>query len=321
MTNEQKISQTDISEVTGEKNIDNSSYDSGQPMLAEVEVTSICNANCVFCPRQAIPSEHHMTSNTWSVVLNRLKESSLRSVKFAGFGEPMLHPELSGMLSDLHQNKVRVSINTNLSTLHKIGANKILSLCDEVIASVHTLNPEIHRKLVGRNWFCQVKENLDSLLEANLSFGRQITIYVVVTRLNSNAPKEFTGYGKQVTVRVSGCSNRVVQTFPNYIIDLDCNVLYNSFASIKETDAVCGYASASHVIDCDGHYLLCTNDIARRTGQESVWTQSIEESAAMFRTGMKSGQFTNFCGFCENSDNYRSQYFKKYHRTQKNVKR
>ena len=172
---------------------------------------------------------------------------------------------------------------------------------------MHTLKPEVYRHIVGRDWFHQIRTNLDILLAVNRSFGRHIAIYVVVTRLNMDAPEEFSPYENEASLRISGCSNRVVESFPVDIIDLESNSRHNSYPEIDDDHPVCGYASAAIVIDCDGQYLQCTNDIARKSAHESVHTLSIRTAAAVFNRRMQSIASNNFCLSCENSAAYRNQ--------------
>ena len=275
------------------------------PILAELEITSVCNANCIFCPRERIPSPHHMSSKTWTQVRKRLKESHIRTVKLAGFGEPTLHPYFLNMLEDLYQDQFEVRLNTNLSTMHKLDARYILSKCVEVIASIHSLDPSIYKRLVGRDYLKQVSSNLLRLISLNHSYSRKVTVYVVVTRLNPNAPEDFRPYLNDISLRLSGCSNRVVDIFPNAIIDFEANQRYNHYPVIDDDTPECGFASAACVIDCDGNYLLCTNDISRRSAESTVWSNSLEDALIDFQNKMKCGEMLHFCRRCENFNTLR----------------
>lgn len=275
------------------------------PPLAELEITSVCNANCIFCPREQIPSPHHMSSTTWTQVLNRLKESQIHAVKLAGFGEPTLHPNFEDILSDLCRYQFEVRLNTNLSVIHNLDMEYILSNCNEVIASIHSLEPDLYKKLVGRDFIEQVRYNLSELIRLNRSYERKLTIYVVVTRYNPNSPKDFEPYLNHISLRLSGCSNRVVDIFPNDIIDIEANRQYNHYPVIDCETPECGFASAACVIDCDGNYLLCTNDICRCSARSTVWSNSVMEAFLYFQNRMKCGEMLSFCCGCENHNTFR----------------
>jgi len=284
------------------------------PPLAELEITSICNANCIFCPREQIHSPHHMSSTTWSQVLNRLKESQINVVKLAGFGEPTLHPNFQDILIDLCRSHFEVRLNTNLSFIHNLDIGFVLSNCTEVIASIHSLKPGIYKKLVGRDFFEQVRNNFSELIHLNRTYRRKLTIYIVVTRHNPYSFNDFEPYLKHISLRLSGCSNRVVNIFPNDIIDIEANRQYNHYQAIDREAPECGFASAACVIDCDGNYLLCTNDICRRSAISTVWSNSIMEAFVDFQNRMKCGEMLSFCCECENHNTFREGLVKMFSR-------
>ena len=60
---------------------------------AQIEVTNLCNANCIFCPRSSIKDFGTMSMEIFMTLIDELKRrfsDSLREIVFSGFGEPFM---------------------------------------------------------------------------------------------------------------------------------------------------------------------------------------------------------------------------------------
>ena len=65
----------------------------------QVEVTSLCNAECVYCPHvvyEQFWQKNHMPIETFEKLLPAFRRTSL--VYLQGWGEPFLHPRFFEMV-------------------------------------------------------------------------------------------------------------------------------------------------------------------------------------------------------------------------------
>lgn len=276
-----------------------------KPNLAEVELTTACNARCVFCPRHMIGSPVYMKEDVFRIVVERLVEAGIEDVKFAGFGEPTMHPSLTTFLRLLRKRGRRPQLNTNGSLLDCWKLEEILELCEEIIISLHTLDRTEHHRIFRVDFYDRVMANFNRLLDVNQRFMRKITVYAVLTCLNPKAVKMLHKYAGLVSLRLSGCSNRIVEGFADEIIDLQASESYNHYPQVSDSNSICGYALATSVIDCHGRYLLCTNDALKQTKTGFVQDTSIVDAYDHFVKGMISGSFLPICRKCENHEDYR----------------
>ncbi len=275
--------------------------------IAEIEITGACNANCIFCPRHLATKSSAMGRKTFEQVLRRLIQADIRDVKLAGFGEPTLHPELMVFLRTMREHGLRPQLNTNGSLLHRLDLDELLDLCDEVIVSLHSLDPKEHRRITGTECFDNVIEGFEELLRRNKRRRRRITIYCVATLFNRDSLDAFERYASQADLRVSGCSNRIIEGFGDELFDVEANERLNHYRPVSDSDPICGYAMAATVIDSEGRYLLCTNDMLKQTGSETVWDIGIGHARAALYESMKNGRFMPLCDRCENSEAYRER--------------
>jgi MoaA/NifB/PqqE/SkfB family radical SAM enzyme len=89
-----------------------------------VEITNRCNLACPFCPPTRRKADF-MPRERFDRVLGRL-EGFGTQLYFHVKGEPLLHPELEGFLSDARERGFSVSITTN-GTLLEEKANLLLA--------------------------------------------------------------------------------------------------------------------------------------------------------------------------------------------------
>jgi len=84
------------------------------PLYLEISPAGSCNHRCLFCAYDFIgyPNRRLDTGRTLEL-LDELAETGLRSILFAGEGEPLLHPDLSTMVLRAKSNGIDVGLFTN----------------------------------------------------------------------------------------------------------------------------------------------------------------------------------------------------------------
>lgn len=84
------------------------------PIYVEVSPVSFCNHRCIFCGVDfAMQKGLHLDTDTLRKRLIEMGRLGVRSVMFAGEGEPLLHRDLSQMVSVAKDSGMDVSITTN----------------------------------------------------------------------------------------------------------------------------------------------------------------------------------------------------------------
>ena len=80
----------------------------------QVEVTSLCNAACVYCPHTAYQDNwlsRHLPVDTFQKLRRALRKTKL--VHLQGWGEPLLHPDFFTLVALARQAGCRVGTTTN----------------------------------------------------------------------------------------------------------------------------------------------------------------------------------------------------------------
>ncbi len=134
----------------------------------QVEVTTRCNGDCTFCPRDVIPSNRalgDLTPEMADLLVQRLAELGPRSsplVSFSGFGEPTVYPGLVELMCRVKSTcRTSIRLNTNAILLDEIGDLIISSECvDQLVLSLNLPTEELYRKYKRVDNFLPVRDSI-----------------------------------------------------------------------------------------------------------------------------------------------------------------
>jgi MoaA/NifB/PqqE/SkfB family radical SAM enzyme len=125
------------------------------PLYMEISPVGSCNHRCIFCAYDFIGYPNRKLETTRTIkLLDELAECGLRSILFAGEGEPLLHPDIGRFISHAKQNGIDVGLFTNGQLLKEELAEEILPYLTFVrfsfnggsrdnYAAIHSVRPEI----------------------------------------------------------------------------------------------------------------------------------------------------------------------------------
>src|SRR5574344_1889955 len=106
-----------------------------------LEVTNICNLNCIFCPVNN-REKHFMDINDFKFILNALKGYT-NYLYFHLMGEPLMHPEINKLI-DLGALNYKINITTNGYLIKPIKENKNIR---QINISLHSFDPKYEKSL------------------------------------------------------------------------------------------------------------------------------------------------------------------------------
>lgn len=180
------------------------------PLYVEISPVGSCNHRCLFCAYDFIgyPNRRLEAGRTLKL-LDEFAEAGVRSILFAGEGEPLLHPDLANMVNHAKNNGIDVGLFTNGQLLTQEKINSILPALTfvrfsfnggtaESYARVHQVRPEAFNTTVAaiRNaaafkaehgletaigaQFVVIPENVDSLADATATLRAAGADYLAV---------------------------------------------------------------------------------------------------------------------------------------------
>ena len=142
------------------------------PVRVDIDITQKCNSNCTFCFSKKY--QNKLYSNQWiskedlDRLLKSLSKSGVKSVRYCGGGEPLLHPDIKEILKLPKKYDLLLSLITNGDYLDdeltKLIAKYVNKLHWSVNAATDQLRQKIHRPLVPVNSLSQTIDYVHSIL-------------------------------------------------------------------------------------------------------------------------------------------------------------
>jgi MoaA/NifB/PqqE/SkfB family radical SAM enzyme len=101
----------------------------------QVEVTTACNAACIYCPRTVFKTlweDRHLPLETFKKLKPAFADT--RHIHLQGWGEPFLHPQFFEMVAMAKAEAFRVGTTTNASLLNEETVRKVVESGIDVLA-------------------------------------------------------------------------------------------------------------------------------------------------------------------------------------------
>lgn len=267
--------------------------------IVELELTTMCNARCIFCPRELFKNPIFLSRKMLERVIKNSLDYGIDTLKLAGMGEATLHPKFVTYITELKKSGLKVILNTNGVNLNQELIRQLVDNVDEFRISLHALDREIYKVIYRIDKFDKVYSNIEFLVK---NFSDKVCLYTVINKLNKGIEKKIKSKFNNVRVIFSGCTNRALDIFNKDIIDFDICTKYNHYplASLKEP--YCGYAMVVFAISANGDYLLCTNDMNRnnRNIKYNIFEKKFKEIENYIKKGFEDNSFLPYCKTCDN---------------------
>ncbi|HEX5719011.1 MAG TPA: radical SAM protein, partial [Thermoanaerobaculia bacterium] len=262
----------------------------GEESLAaiDLELTSICNAVCTFCPREVMPDKSSFLplDVVQALAAQLAQEPKPRQVVLCGIGESTLHPELTTIIQLLSQAGARVCMTTNGSRLDaELFRRWIDCGLKELNVSLNAATAETHFRVMRLRKFAQIKEGLLQALDLKHRRYPHIRVHAsfVLCSLNQDEVHAFVDEWRPTPVSqiwLHPINNRAGLLSPEAgPVDLeplarryagDGRVVVDIFKHHPEDGHLCKIARSMDFISVDGRLRLCAMDYERKTDYGDV---------------------------------------------------
>lgn len=133
------------------------------PLYVEISPVGACNHRCTFCAVDYIGYQNiRWETNLLKDRLSEMSKLGVKSVMFAGEGEPLLHKELDDILEHCSTVGIDSSITTNFTLLNEKNVHKIFKNASWVKISINAGTKESYAKIhrTKESDFLKVLENM-----------------------------------------------------------------------------------------------------------------------------------------------------------------
>lgn len=160
------------------------------PIAMEVGPSGACNHRCVFCAVDFLGYRPRLLDEAvWRERVVELAALGVRSVTFAGEGEPLLHPGIAGIVRHARAAGVDVSLVTNAVLLREPLAAELLKNVEWVKVSCNAGTPETYAAVHGTRPedFGRLMENLAAAVRLRREGRHRCTLGIQILLLPENA--------------------------------------------------------------------------------------------------------------------------------------
>ncbi len=120
------------------------------PVYAEISPSGACNHRCVYCALDFMEYKPRFLDT--AMLKTRLEEMGrlgLKSIMFAGEGEPFLHPDMTGITAHAAACGIDTAFTTNAAVMTPQKAEQVLPHTAWIKASVNAATPATYAKVHG----------------------------------------------------------------------------------------------------------------------------------------------------------------------------
>jgi MoaA/NifB/PqqE/SkfB family radical SAM enzyme/glycosyltransferase involved in cell wall biosynthesis len=164
---------------------------------AVLYITEMCNSRCITCHAWKIKSENKLPTESWKLVLERLRSIGIRTVEFVG-GEPLLRKDLTELAAEARRlgfTGILVSTNGFLLT-----AERLAQCLSAGVNSFHVSLDGFHetyRAIRGRDWSDNIRKTLVWIAESNA----ELLVLTILTRRNLAELEDIVSFVSDIGAR------------------------------------------------------------------------------------------------------------------------
>jgi len=183
----------------------------GSPELdwIQVEVSTRCNAACIYCPQPLIHHKQNMGITLFKQLIPYLGYTRL--VYLQGWGEPLLNPDIFDMIRRCKSKGKRVGFTTNGMLLTGETISRLVDLQTDILSvSFAGTTPATHNRIRRGTDLVKIIENLDLLQQIRAkkgSPGPDLHLAYLMTASNFHELDSLVGLAKRVGAKQVVCSN------------------------------------------------------------------------------------------------------------------
>ncbi len=160
------------------------------PLYVEISPVGACNHRCTFCAVDYIGYKPtRLSLSAMERALSEMGKQGVKSVMFAGEGEPMLHKEIDRMVMAAHAAGIDTAMTTNASILSDAFVENALPLMSWIKASFNAGTAASYARIHGTQErdFDRVIANLKRMVEARKQGGFSCVLGAQIVLLPENA--------------------------------------------------------------------------------------------------------------------------------------
>ncbi len=160
------------------------------PIYMEISPSGTCNHRCTFCGLDFMGyHKRFLDVGILEKTLQEMGQLGVKSVMYAGEGEPLLHREIGKIIRTTKKCGIDVAVSTNGVCFYKSLAEEILDVTEWIKVSIDAGTSETYARIhqTGESDFNKVITNFSQAVEIKHKFNYECTMGIQMLLLPENA--------------------------------------------------------------------------------------------------------------------------------------
>jgi len=207
------------------------------PIYLEIAPSGACNQRCTFCALDFMKYKPRFLDVALiKSRISEMAEAGVKSIMYAGEGEPLLHKGIAGIVIHTKKAGIDVALTTNGVLLNKDFADQVLGNITWIKVSINAATKENYRKIhqAHANDFARVMANMSYAAKLKKQKGYQCALGMQLLLLPENS-HEVVDLAKKA--RDIGMDYLVVKPYSHHPFSKTTkyrNIKYCKYLSLKE---------------------------------------------------------------------------------------
>jgi radical SAM protein with 4Fe4S-binding SPASM domain len=159
------------------------------PIYMEISPVGHCNHRCVFCAKDYIGyQKRELPFEILKDRLSEMAELGVKSIMFAGEGEPLLYKKLPEIIEHCENIGIDTSLTTNFAIVSEEALEIYVKYCKWIKVSLNAGTPDIYSEIhrTKKEDFNQVIKNLEKAVALRKKMGKGSTLGAQMLLLPEN---------------------------------------------------------------------------------------------------------------------------------------
>lgn len=221
------------------------------PIYVEISPTSSCNHRCVFCGIDfAQGSKEFIDTSALCNAIKKMGQIGVKSIMFAGEGEPMLHKSLPDFVKVAKNHGIDVSITTNGSLANYEKAKDLLPHLTWIRFSLDAGTPETYAKThgVSKDIFDKVVANIEDCLKIKKDNRLGVTIGIQYLVINQDIDDIRSAIKLATRLQVDYLAFKPFSLHPQMLSRTDVNYEEGFLNAIEDSIEECNGRQPTRII-------------------------------------------------------------------------
>ncbi len=205
------------------------------PIYMEISPTGSCNHKCIFCSVDFMGfKKRFLDTKIIKKTIAELGCYGLKSIMFAGEGEPFLHRDLPEMILHAAENRIDTAITTNGVLMRPEITDKIIDSMEWIKISINAGTPATYAKIhnTGEKDFEKVLSNMEYAVKKRNSSGSRCALGMQILLIEENSHEVETLAQR---VKNIGADYLVVKPYTHHYRNThEFDIRYQSFGELEK---------------------------------------------------------------------------------------